>query len=258
MEQEVATVGVDLAKNVLQVHAIALDGEVLIRRKLRRSEIVRFFADLPPCLVGMEACASAHHWARELIAIGHEVRLMPPAYVKPYVKRGKSNAGDAEAICEAVTRPTMRFVAVKSVKQQAVLMLHKSRDLMVRQRTMLINALRGHLAEYGIVTGLGAGGVTASLGALQEEQDRLPVHARSAQSARSCDFGHLGEHVGNGLVVVDDRPCEERRSAPIRERRYEPWRFEWGSDRLLEPEFFGHRVRDRQSGDGTTGIGGSA
>jgi len=195
MEQEVATVGVDLAKNVLQVHAIALDGEVLIRRKLRRSEIVRFFADLPPCLVGMEACASAHHWARELIAIGHEVRLMPPAYVKPYVKRGKSNAGDAEAICEAVTRPTMRFVAVKSVKQQAVLMLHKSRDLMVRQRTMLINALRGHLAEYGIVTGLGAGGVTASLGALQEEQDRLPVHARSALQGIAAQLRALGSEI---------------------------------------------------------------
>jgi len=180
MEQEVTTVGLDLAKNAFQVHAIGVDGAVLIRRKLRRSEVIRFFAELPPCLVGMEACASAHHWARELTAIGHEVRLMPPAYVKPYVKRGKTDAADAEAICEAVTRPTMRFVAVKSVEQQAVLMLHKSRDLMVRQRTMLINALRGHLAEYGIVTGLGAGGVTASLKALHEEQDRLPAHARSA------------------------------------------------------------------------------
>ena len=180
MEQEVVTVGLDLAKNVFQVHAIGADGAVLIRRKLRRTEVIRFFAELPRCLVGMEACASAHHWARELMAIGHEVRLMPPAYVKPYVKRGKTDAADAEAICEAVTRPTMRFVAVKSVEQQAVLMLHKSRDLMVRQRTMLINALRGHLAEYGIVTGLGAAGVVASLKALHEEQDRFPAHARSA------------------------------------------------------------------------------
>jgi len=180
MEQEVTTVGLDLAKYVVQVQAIDVDGALLIRRKLRRVEIIRFFDELPPRLVGMEACASAHHWARELTAIGHEVRLMPPAYVKPYVKRGKTDAADAEAICEAVTRPTMRFVAVKSVEQQAVLMLHKSRDLMVRQRTMLINALRGHLAEYGIVTGLGAGGVTASLKALHEEQDRLPAHARSA------------------------------------------------------------------------------
>jgi transposase len=135
---------------------------------------------MSPCLIGMEACASAHHWARELMALGHEVRLMPPAYVKPYVKRGKTDAADAEAICEAVTRPTMRFVAVKTVEQQAVLMLHKSRDLLVRQRTMLINALRGHLAELGIVTSVGAGGVTASLKALHEEQERLPDHARSA------------------------------------------------------------------------------
>lgn len=195
MEQEVATVGLDLAKNVFQVHAIGADGAVLIRRKLRRSEVIRFFAELPPCLVGMEACASAHHWARELMAIGHEVRLMPPAYVKPYVKRGKTDAADAEAICEAVTRPTMRFVAVKSVEQQAVLMLHKSRDLMVRQRTMLINALRGHLAEYGIVTGLGAGGVTASLKALHEEQDRLPAHARSALHGIAAQLRALASEI---------------------------------------------------------------
>ena len=161
MKQEVATVGLDLAKNVFQAHAIGIDGAVLVRRKLRRAELIGFFTDLPSCLVGMEACASAHHWAREPIALGHEVLLLPPASVKPYVKRGKTDAADVEAICEAVTRPTMRFVAVKSVEQQAVLMLHKSRDLIVRQRTMLINALRGHLAEYGIVTGSGAGGVTA-------------------------------------------------------------------------------------------------
>lgn len=122
MQQEVVTVGLDLAKNVFQVHAIGTDGVVLVRRKLRRGEVIGFFSELPPCLVGMEACASAHHWGRELIALGHEVRLIPPAYVKPYVKRGKTDAADAEAICEAVTRPTMRFVAVKTVEQQAVLM----------------------------------------------------------------------------------------------------------------------------------------
>lgn len=195
MEQKVATVGLDLAKNVFQVHAIAADGAVLIRRKLRRSELMRFFGELTPCLVGMEACASAHHWARELMAIGHEVRLMPPAYVKPYVKRGKTDAADAEAICEAVTRPTMRFVAVKSVEQQAVLMLHKSRDLMVRQRTMLINALRGHLAEYGIVTSLGAGGVGASLKALHEEQERFPAHARSALHGIAAQLRALASEI---------------------------------------------------------------
>lgn len=195
MEQEVVTVGLDLAKNVFQVHAIGADGAVLIRRKLRRTEVIRFFAELPRCLVGMEACASAHHWARELMAIGHEVRLMPPAYVKPYVKRRKTDAADAEAICEAVTRPTMRFVAVKSVEQQAVLMLHKSRDLMVRQRTMLINALRGHLAEYGIVTGLGAAGVVASLKALHEEQDRFPAHARSALHGIAAQLRALASEI---------------------------------------------------------------
>ncbi|RSY76630.1 IS110 family transposase [Sphingomonas koreensis] len=195
MEQEVVTVGLDLAKNVFQVHAIGADGAVLIRRKLRRTEVIRFFAELPRCLVGMEACASAHHWARELMAIGHEVRLMPPAYIKPYVKRGKTDAADAEAICEAVTRPTMRFVAVKSVEQQAVLMLHKSRDLMVRQRTMLINALRGHLAEYGIVTGLGAAGVVASLKALHEEQDRFPAHARSALHGIAAQLRALASEI---------------------------------------------------------------
>ncbi len=127
MKQEVAIVGLDLAKNVFQVHAIGRDGAVLLRRKLRRAEVIGFFSDLPSCLVGMEACAWAHHWARELIALGHEVRLMPPAYVK----HGKTDAADAEATCEAVTRPTIRFVAVKFVEQQAVLMLHKSCNLMV-------------------------------------------------------------------------------------------------------------------------------
>ena len=140
---------------------MSAEGAVEIRRKLRRGEVLAFFSALPPSLVGMEACASAHHWARELQELGHDVRLMPPAYVKPYVKRGKTDAADAEAICEAVTRPTMRFVPVKSREQQGVLMLHKTRDLLVRQRTALINALRAHLAEYGIVTPTGPGGVKA-------------------------------------------------------------------------------------------------
>ena len=195
MEREIVTAGLDLAKNVFQVHAIGSDGEIVVRRKLRRAEVIRFFSDMPPCLVGMEACASAHHWARELMALGHEVRLMPPAYVKPYVERGKTDAADAEAICEAVTRPTMRFVAVKTVEQQAVLKLHKTRDLLVQQRTMLINALRGHLAEYGIVTSLGAGGVSAALKALHEEQDRLPVHARSALHGIAAQFRALSSEI---------------------------------------------------------------
>ena len=231
MKQEVVTVGLDLAKNVFQVHAIGGDGTVLIRRKLRRAEVVGFFTDLPNCLVGMEACASAHHWARELIALGHEVRLMPPAYVKPYVKRGKTDAADAEAICEAVTRPTMRFVAVKSVEQQAVLMLHKSRDLMVRQRTMLINALRGHLAEYGIVTGIGAGGVTAMLKVLHERQEVLPAHARSALHGLAAqlrgltsEIERLEEQISHGIALTRraDGSPRSRASARSRHQLYRP------------------------------------
>jgi transposase len=147
----VTTVGLDRAKHVFQVHGIDQDGQVLIRRQLRRGELINFFRRLPPCLIGMEACSTAYFWARELAVLGHEVRLMPAAYVKPYIKRGKSDVLDAAGICKAVTRPTMRYVAIKSPEQQAVLMLHRTRELLVRQRTMLVNALRGHLAEYGII-----------------------------------------------------------------------------------------------------------
>ena len=147
---EISTIGLDLAKSVFQVHAINDAGEVVARKALRRPQVLPFFAKLPPCLVGLEACGTSHHWARELIKLGHEVRLMPPAYVKPYVKRGKTDANDAEAICEAVTRPTMRFVPVKSPEQQAALALHRTRDLLVKQRTQLVNMIRGLLAEFGI------------------------------------------------------------------------------------------------------------
>jgi transposase len=146
---QIVTIGLDLAKNIFQVHGIDACGKIVVRKPLRRAEVLKFFAGLRRCLIGVEACATAHHWDRELGKLGHTVRLMPPAYVKPYVKRGKTDAADATAICEGVTRPTMRFVAVKSVEQQGVLMLHQTRDLLVRQRTMLINALRGHLAELG-------------------------------------------------------------------------------------------------------------
>jgi transposase len=144
------TIGLDLAKSVFQVHAITDAGEVVVRKTVRRSQVLPFFAKLPPCLVGLEACGTSHHWARELLKLGHEVRLMPPAYVKPYVKRGKTDANDAEAICEAVTRPTMRFVPVKSPEQQAALALHRTRDLFVKQRTQLVNMIRSLLAEFGI------------------------------------------------------------------------------------------------------------
>lgn len=193
--QTIAVVGLDLAKTVFQVHGVAADGTVVVRRQLRRGQVLAFFQSIVPCLVGIEACASAHHWARELMAIGHEVRLMPPAYVKAYVKRGKTDAADAEAIAEAVTRPTMRFVAVKSKAQQAVLMLHKTRDLLVRQRTMLINALRGHLGEFGIVAPQGPAGVQAALKSLREEDQDLPDLARAALGGLAEQLEHLGAEI---------------------------------------------------------------
>lgn len=144
------TIGLDLAKNVFQIHGVEAEGVFVFRRQLRRLQVLAFFSRLERCLVGMEACAGARCWARELTAIGHEVRLMPPAYVKPYVKRGKTDAVDAEAICEAVTRPTMRFVPVKSSDRQAALLDHKARDFLVRQRTQIVNAIRAHLGEFGV------------------------------------------------------------------------------------------------------------
>lgn len=190
MPQEIAVIGLDLAKNVFQVHAITAEGQPVIRRQLRRAEVLKFFAKLDPCLVGMEACASAHYWGRELVALGHQVRLMPPAYVKPYVKRGKTDAADAEAICEAVTRPTMRFVAVKSEEQQAALMLHKTRDLLVRQRTMLINALRAHLGEYGIVKAQGPAGVNSLLTLVQDALGAIPRTLALRFAASLPSSGH--------------------------------------------------------------------
>ncbi len=177
---EVITIGVDLAKNVFQVHGVDAEGAVVVRRRLRRRQVLAFFKKLPPCLVGMEACATAHYWAREIAALGHEVKLMPPRYVKPYVKRNKNDAADAEAICEAVTRPTMRFVAVKSAEQQSVLMGHRTRELLVRQRTMLVNAIRAHMAEFGIVVRTGLPQVKELLAVISDEEDeRIPPLART-------------------------------------------------------------------------------
>ena len=181
---EVTTIGLDLAKRVFQVHGADAQGRPVLRKKLRRAKLMPFFADLPPCLVGMEACASAHHWARELQALGHEVRLIPPQYVRPFVKTNKNDAADAEAICEAVVRPTMRFAAAKSAEQQSVLMLHRARELLVRQRTMVINALRGHCAEFGIVVAQGASKVEELIAIIEDADDRrLPSVAREALGA---------------------------------------------------------------------------
>ena len=177
---QITTIGLDLAKSVFQVHGVDAGGQVVIKKKLRRAEVMAFFAALPPCLVGMEACATGHHWAREISALGHDVRLMPPAYVKAYVRRQKNDAADAEAICEAVTRPTMRFVPVKSTERQSVLVLHRSRELLVRQRTTLINAIRGHCAEFGIIAPQGARRAAELIEAVREAQtDVLPDLARS-------------------------------------------------------------------------------
>jgi transposase len=169
---------VDLAKNVFQVHAAGASGAVLYRKKLRRHQVLAFFAAQPPCTVAMEACGSAHHWAREIGKLGHTVRLIPPAYVKPFVKRQKNDAADAEAICEAAQRPTMRFVAPKSEQAQAAALVFRARDLLVRQRTQIINALRGHLAEFGLIVAKGPAHVPHLLRAVEDPNEPIPEIAR--------------------------------------------------------------------------------
>jgi transposase len=179
--KDVSTIGLGLAKNVFQVHGVDALGRVVLCRKLRRGQVKPFFARLSPCLVGMEACASSHHWARELMGLGHEVRLIAPADIKAYVRRQKNDAADAEAICEAVSRPRTRFVAVKSAEAQSVLVLHRGRHLLVGQRTMLVNALRGHLAEFGVIAPQGLAGIAALVEIVSDERDeRVPRLARRA------------------------------------------------------------------------------
>ena len=181
--QTVTTIGLDIAKSVFQVHGIDAEGKVLIRRQLKRRYVLAFFQKLSPCLVGIEACATSHHWSRELKAFGHMVRLMPPAYVKPYVKRQKNDAADAEAICEAVTRANMRFVETKTAEQQSCLMLHRTRQLFIRQQTSVINAIRAHMAEFGIVAPVGRHGVEALLEVVADVGDnRVPEVARACLS----------------------------------------------------------------------------
>jgi transposase len=190
--QSISTIGLDIAKSVFQVHGIDAAGQVVIRRQLRRRHVLAFFQKLPPCLVGIEACASSHYWSRELQALGHTVRLMPPAYVKPYVKRQKNDTADAEAICEAVTRPTMRFVPTKSPEQQSCLMLHRARHLFIRQQTAVINSIRAYLAEFGIVAPVGRRGVEQLLEVVADPADhRLPEVARACLTALGSQLRSL-------------------------------------------------------------------
>jgi transposase len=182
--QVITTIGLDIAKSVFQVHGVNAAGQLLIRRQLKRRYVLAFFQKQAPCLVGIEACASSHHWSRELQALGHTVRLMPPAYVKPYVKRQKNDANDAEAICEAVSRANMRFVATKTPEQQSCLMLHRTRHLFIRQQTSVINAIRAHLAEFGIVAPVGRNGVEALLAIVADQSDKqVPEVARGCVAA---------------------------------------------------------------------------
>jgi transposase len=190
--QTVTTIGLDIAKSVFQVHGVDAAGQVIVRRQLKRRSVLAFFQKLPSCLVGIEACASSHYWSRELQVLGHTVRLMPPAYVKPYIKRQKNDAADAEAICEAVTRPSMRFVETKTSEQQSCLMLHRTRHLFIRQQTAVINAIRAHLAEFGIVAPVGRNGVEQLLTVVADPSDkRVPEIARTCLAALGAQLRML-------------------------------------------------------------------
>jgi hypothetical protein len=212
--QSISTIGLDIAKSVFQVHAVDAAGQVVLRRQLRRRHVLAFFQKLPPCLVGIEACASSHHWSRELQALGHTVRLMPPAYVQPYVKRQKNDTTDAEAICEAVTRPSMRFVPTKTVEQQSCLMLHRARHLFIRQQTAVINSIRAYLAEFGIVAPVGRRGVEHLLDVVADKADRrLPeVEWQQAHQARKVGFWPRSCRTGMSaprLLSGEERPSSD-------------------------------------------------
>src|SRR5262245_29654346 len=199
------TIGLDIVKSVFQVHGVDAHGKVVVRRQLKRRYVLAFFKKLSPCLVGIEACATSHHWSGELQALGHTVRLMPPAYVKPYLKRQKNDAADAEAICEAVARPNMRFVATKTAEQQSSLMLHRTRHLFVRQQNAVLNCIRAHLAELGIVAPVGRNGVrgrNAQLG----NRARQSRHASDWASSQSCAKSHSQQ-----IVSISSRTSSQSR-----------------------------------------------
>jgi len=196
--EEVSIIGLDIAKSVFHAHGADASGRMIFSRRLTRAKLLKFFADQPSCVVALEACGGAHHWAREITAIGHEVKLIPPAYVKPFVKRSKSDAIDAEAICEAAQRPSMRYAAIKTEQQQAAGMVFRTRDLLVRQRTQLINAIRGHLGEFGWVAPKGPSHVTALVGQLDESEElgaSLPEAARAMFVAMAEQLEQLSKQV---------------------------------------------------------------
>ena len=208
---QITTIGLDIAKNMFQVHGIDAAEKVVVRKQLPRGQVIKFFEAVPPCLVGMEACATAHYWARELTKLGHQVRLMPAKDVKAYVKRNKNDAADAEGICEAVGRPTMRFVGVKSAEQQGRLMQHRTRDLLMRQRTQAINALRAHMAELGIVAAQGREGLKELLAIIADERDeRLPIDARASLIVLAAQLQALHTMIGSieKRLIVQHRANE--------------------------------------------------
>src|SRR5215510_13299598 len=211
---EVSTIGLDIAKSVFQVHGVDDAGVVVMCKRVGRSKVLQLFGGLSPCLVGIEACPSAHYWSRELQALGHTVKLMPPSYVKAYLKRSKNDANDAAAICEAVTRPSMRFVARKSEQQQSGLMLHRSRQLLVCQRTMLSNAIRGHMAELGMISAKGRNGTAELLEIIADEQDdRIPAAARFSLDVLARQYAAVRAEIVaiEKRIHVWHRSCEESR-----------------------------------------------
>jgi transposase len=222
---EITALGIDLAKSVFQVHGVDAGGRAILKKKLRRRSILEFLQGLPPCLIGMEACATAHYWAREIVALGHEVRLIPPAYVKPYVKRQKNDAADAEAICEAVTRPNMRFVPIKTPEQQGVMVLHRTRELLIRQRTMMLNALRSHLAEFGIVAAKGPRNVMGLVAELRAgEHVNLPEIARTAllgfASALEALTAEIRSTSSKAMPLPSSSSPARSRTSPTSRRRF--------------------------------------
>jgi transposase len=212
---EVTTIGLDLAKHVFQVHGVDAEGATVLRKQLRRAQVLEFFSRLPRCMVGMEACATAHYWARELRALGHGVRLMPAQYVKAYVKRNKNDAADAAAICEAVVRPTMRFVAVKTAEQQAAVLLHRGRERLVRQRTGLVNALRAHLAEFGIIAPQGLRNVGRLIALVRDEGEaRLPDLARQVLEVLAAQI----EQLEAAVAAIEKQLMAWHKSNPVSQR----------------------------------------